>query len=105
MARKKKKKIKGCIQGRKLRGKKQLLTLSKGCFAYGGLVYDIDDFPPGDTINLDSTTVEPIGEYEGKKKKRKKRKGGKRKYAESSIAWLYSNMGDCPDVQRLFKGQ
>jgi hypothetical protein len=115
MSKRKKKrtiKIRACVQGRKLKGIRKVKILSTpGEFAYRKYVYAIEDFAPHTDVNLDSTKVEPRREYEGiyekveptwkqknKKKKKKKNKVKKKTYA----AQLYSNIGECSDVEQLF---
>jgi hypothetical protein len=102
--RKKTAKIKAHIQGRKLRSIRKIQPLAGGLFVYRSNVYDIEDFPPHATINLDVSTVYPIREYEGsfdksslRKKKNKKQKLRKKTYA----ATVYSNLGECNDAYTI----
>jgi hypothetical protein len=82
--------------------------LEGGLFAYRGNVYQIDDFPPHAEINLDNCSIPPIRAYEGtfekplrkkKKNKKKKQKAVKKTY----IAQLYSNIGECSDVESILE--
>lgn len=95
-------KIKAHIQGRKLRCIRKIKPLAGGLFVYRNNVYDIEDFPPHATINMDTTTVYPIREYEDSidkssigKKNKKFKKMRKKTYA----AQIYSNIGECEDAR------
>lgn len=95
------------IQGRKLRGIRKIQLLTLGLFAYRGFVYNIKDFPPHGTINLDTTKIRSVREYETvldklpleKRNKKNKQKPHKKTYA----AKIYSNLGDCSDAESLFQ--
>ena len=101
-------KIKAHIQGRKLRCIRKIKPLGGGLFVYRNYVYDIEDFPPHSTVNLDSTTVHPIREHEGSldkssigKKNNKFKKLRKKSYA----AQIYSNIGECADAKHILSNR
>jgi hypothetical protein len=105
-------KVRAHMQGRKLKGLRAVRILSDEEFAYQGYVYLIDNFPPHEDINLDSTEVEPVrfleNTYSSKstptknqQKKQKKQKIHKKTYT----AYLYSNIGECSDVEQVFTNQ
>jgi hypothetical protein len=102
----KKAKIKACIQGRKLKGLRNVKVINNEEFAYQGQVYLIDDFPPHAEIHLDTTEVTPIREYEGVYEKQTKKRGKKQKVRKRTYAaQLYSNIGECADVGTIFQNQ
>lgn len=99
--------MKGKVQGRTLRAIRKIRVLDagrRGEFVYRNNVYQIEDFPPHSDINLDTTIVIPVREYEGSTKKslRKKKKKDK-KTKVNYIAKLYSNIADCPDVELIYE--
>ena len=83
------------IQGRKLVGKKAVSLLGNNIFVYRKKVYEIDQFPPEATVNLDKIEVEPVGMIEERPPKKKKPSKNKRCFS----AFLYSNAAECPDVK------
>lgn len=101
MARRKRK-IRCYIQGRKLKGKGSVQALADGMFVYRGEVYDIEDFPPNATVNLDKSSVLPHGFYHVESTSKKKKKRG---YRTKYLAYLYSNAEECPDVQNIYQKQ
>jgi hypothetical protein len=91
------------MQGRKVRALRNVRKLSDVEFAYGGYVYHIDSFEPHKDIDIDKSDVEPVRIFEGSyeksssKKNKKKGKAHKRTY----VALLYSNIGECADVESI----
>lgn len=99
---KKNSKIKAHIQGRKLRCVRKIKLLAGGLFVYRSDVYDIEDFPPHATINLDTTKVYRIRAYEGSVDKSsigRKNKKFKKLRKKSYAARIYSNIGECEDAK------
>ena len=106
--RKKKKAVmKAVIQGRTLRTIRKIKILQGGRwgeFVYRNNVYQIEDVLPHANINLETSIVTPVREYEGsvKKSNRKRKKKGK-KVKVNYIAKLYSNATECPDVELIYE--
>ena len=104
--RRKKKPIrKATVQGRSLRSVRKIKILNFGRwgeFVYRKNVYQIEDFPPHSDVNLDTSTVKPVREYEGSVKKSKKKKHKGKKTKVNYIAKIYSNISDCPDVESIY---
>lgn len=100
---KRKKKIRCYIQGRKLKGKSPVTALADGMFVYRGELFDIEDFPPQSTINLDKSKVQSHGYFQVSEPSPKKKKKKKRGYRTKYLAYLFSNIEDCPDVKNLLQ--
>lgn len=94
------------IQGRKIRALRKVKILNDEEFSYRGFVYLIDNFPPHSEINMDTTDVAPVREFEGVYEKQSKSKKGKNKVVKRTYAaQMYSNVGECSDVESIFKNK
>lgn len=105
-------KVRAHMQGRKLKGLRAVKVLSDEEFAYQNYVYLIDHFPPHEDVNMDSTEVEPVrfleDSYNNKStpdKNQSKNKKKQKMHKKTYTAHLYSNIGECSDVEQVFTNQ